>query len=531
MLKAKADMRERAAQEPRPQPLGADILDGIDFDDLTPEEVEARDRKAAKARRKQKPADDLTARAAREWRAERDRREPLDRLDGKPDDDEGDEAVSAPRGASKAERLPIKDFTAFSPDHSYIYKPDGEVWSAAAVNARVLKIEVSTRTGKKKLSASTWLDRNDAVEQRTWAPGHPQIIEDKLILAGGFFAKKGARVFNLYKPPMIIHPINDDISFWQSHLYELWPDQAEHIEKWFAHRVQRPGEKINHGLLLTGDQGIGKDAVIEPLKRAVGVWNVKEISPQAILGNFNEYLQSVVLRISEIKDLGDIDRFTFYEATKTLMVAPPDTLRCNPKYVRPFSVLNVTGPIMTSNYKVSGLYLPADDRRHLVAWSTKKRIDYDAAYWAKYWGRLDASGDAAVAKHLRELDLSDFNPKAPPEQTQAFWEIVDSLRTAEGGDMANVLDALGNPEILTLPNIVAKAKYLTFSHFAEFLEDPKNRRKTSMELEDNGYLRLNNPHDQRGRWSFHGGHRINVYRRKDISDREGFDAVKKAGGG
>jgi hypothetical protein len=212
------------------------------------------------------------------------------------------------------------------------------------------------RPPRRPLAASTWLDRNDAVEERTWAPGEPQIIENRLVAEGGFFAKKGARVFNLYRAPAIIHVINDDVSFWQSHLQQLWPEEADHIERWFAHRVQRPGEKINHCLLLTGEQGIGKDAIIEPLKRAIGAWNFAEISPQALLGSFNEFVRSVVLRISEIKDLGEIIRFSFYEATKTLMASPPDTLRCNPKYVKPYHVMNVTGVIMTSNYKVSGLY-------------------------------------------------------------------------------------------------------------------------------------------------------------------------------
>jgi hypothetical protein len=45
LLKARADKRERAAEE-RPRPLSADIPD-IDFDDFTPEEIEAHDRKAA----------------------------------------------------------------------------------------------------------------------------------------------------------------------------------------------------------------------------------------------------------------------------------------------------------------------------------------------------------------------------------------------------------------------------------------------------------------------------------------------------
>jgi hypothetical protein len=68
------------------------------------------------------------------------------------------------------------------------------------------------------------------------------------VAEGGFFAKQGARVFNLYKPPFIIPATNRQISFWRDRLYALWPEQAVHIERWLAHRAQRPGEKINHAL-------------------------------------------------------------------------------------------------------------------------------------------------------------------------------------------------------------------------------------------------------------------------------------------
>jgi hypothetical protein len=375
-----------------------------------------------------------------------DRGEPPDE-----DEDEDEEpAVAAPRGASRAERLPLKDFTAFSPDHSYIYKPDGASWSATAVNARVLKIEVDTRKGKKKISASTWLDRNDAVEQRTWSPGHPQIIEGMLFDQGGVIHKPGARVFNTYRPPLIARVTDDDISPWHSHLYELWPDDARHIELFFAHRAQRPGDKINHALLLAGAPGIGKDAMIEPLKRAVGPWNFREIHPTALLGQFTDFLEAVVLRISEIKDLGDVSRFEFYEATKTLLAAPPDTLRVNKKHIAAYYVMNVLAAIMTSNYKASGLYLPADDRRHFVAWSNVPEGTYSSDYWTKYFAWLDDYGAAAVAQHLRTLDLSEFKPKAPPPKTPAFWEIVASLRTVEQDDMADVIESLEKPAILTV---------------------------------------------------------------------------------
>jgi hypothetical protein len=43
------------------------------------------------------------------------------------------------------------------------------------------------------------------------------------------------------------------------------------------------------------------------------------------------------------------------------------------------------------------------------------------------------------------LDLSGFNPKAPPPKTAAFWEIVDASRAPEDGELADVLDKLNSP--------------------------------------------------------------------------------------
>jgi hypothetical protein len=466
-------------------------LDTQDFDDLPSEEIDAFDEAADKARKKTRTNPSA--------------------VDGPPDSN------------AKQKLLPVSDFIAFSPRHTYIHRSTGDVWTATSVNARVAAIPFGASA--KPLSASKWLDGNDAVEQKVWAPGDPQVIENRLVAVSGFFAKQGARVFNLYKPPEIIAPINRGVGLWRDHLYALWPSEAKHIEQWFAHRVQRPGEKINHALVLGGKPGIGKDAIIEPLKRAVGPWNFAEISPQAALGNFNEFARSVVLRISEGKDLGDIDRFAFYEATKTLIAAPPDTLRVNPKFVPPYYAVNVTGVIITTNHKVGGLFLPADDRRHFVAWSFRERTDFDDAYWTEYWRWLGDGGREAVAEYLRQLDLTGFNPKAPPPQTQAFWEMVNATRSEEESEMSDVIESLGTPKALMISDLVRKARTTSRHVLVQFLQDRKNARTVAIRLEECGYRRLANPKDKRGRWRV-SGQRASVYVRDQLTDREGFAAVQ-----
>src|SRR5215471_4607651 len=96
----------------------------------------------------------------------------------------------------------------------------------------------------------------------------------------------------------------------------------------------------------------------------LGPWNFQEASPEQALGRFKGFLKSVILRLSEARDLGEFDRFKFYEAMKTNTASPPETLRIDEKFVKECYIVNIVGIIITSNHKEDGIFLPADDRRH-----------------------------------------------------------------------------------------------------------------------------------------------------------------------
>jgi hypothetical protein len=80
---------------------------------------------------------------------------------------------------------------------------------------------------------------------------------------------------------------------------------------------------------------------------------------------FNPHLESLLCRISEANDLGDDDRFAFYDRRKAWIVSPPNVLSVADKNINLHPVVNVTGIVISSNDK-GGLYLPPDDRRHFV---------------------------------------------------------------------------------------------------------------------------------------------------------------------
>jgi hypothetical protein len=306
-------------------------------------------------------------------------------------------------------------------------------------------------------------------------------------------------------------------------LSKVFPNEADHIVFWLAHRVQRAYEKINHALVFGGPPGIGKDTILEPVKQAIGPWNFAEVSPADVLGTFTEFRRSVILRISEARDLGEFDRFGFYDHSKTLIAAPPDVLRVNPKYVRPYYVPNLCGVIITSNHKTNGIYLPADDRRHMVAWSNLTQDSFAGDYWSKLYGWYANGGNEHVTEYLAGVDLSGFDPKAPPPKTQAFWEIVNTNRAPEDAELADVLDSLGRPNIVTVDQVAGKAGVLQ-PVFAEWLRDRKNARSIPHRFEGCGYVAVSNPSDTSGRWKIKGV-RHTLYGKADLAERDRLDAA------
>jgi hypothetical protein len=400
-----------------------------------------------------------------------------------------------------------EDFYAYMPGHSYLFIPTRELWPQASVNSRLPPI---IGPDDKPIGAAKWLDQNKPIEQMTWAPGFPTLIKGRLILEGGWVEHAGKNCFNLYLPPVIKPGDRTKAGPWIDHLRKVFGEHADHIIRWLAHRVQRL--QINHALVLGGAQGIGKDTLLEPVKRAIGPWNFVEVSPQQMLGRFNGFLKSVILRVNEARDLGDADRFGFYDHMKAYTAAPPDVLRVDEKSLRACSILNVCGVIITTNHKTDGIYLPADDRRHFVAWSDFRKEDFELAYWQRLWSWYDSGGDRHVTAYLAKLDLSTFDPKAPPPKTQAFWEIVDASRALEDAEMLDAIERLGSPNALTLAQLIVHAE----AEFVTWLRDRKNSRRIPRRLEACGYVAVRNDAETEGRWKTGGRYQV-IYAKAALS--------------
>jgi hypothetical protein len=441
------------------------------------------------------------------------------------DNDDFSEEVVEPDAEGSGVNL--EDFIAYPPTHVYMFKPCREIWIATGVDACVPPVPVLTKAGKPKrdkngkpvyMRATRWLDQNQRVECMTWCPGQPMLIADRLVVHGGWIERKGVSTFNLYRPPRLKLGDTTKAQPWVDHVHKVFEQaDAEHIIKWLAHRVQHPGEKINHALVLGGDQGIGKDSMLEPVKRVVGPWNFHEVSPTHLLGRFNNFVKSVILRVNEGRDLGEVDRFKFYDHTKIYTAAPPDVLRVDEKHLREHYVFNVLGFIITTNHKNDGIYLPSNDRRHYVAWSNRDKADFSDDYWNKLWGYYYAGGFEHVAAYLGALDLSDFDPKAPPPKTAAFWDVVNTNQAPEDAELADVLDALKNPKAVTPKQLIAAATDTA----ADWLMAPRSRRSIPHRLDRCGYSQVRNKDAKDGYWV------QPIYAKTNLSENERYKAPVK----
>jgi hypothetical protein len=404
------------------------------------------------------------------------------------------------------------------PMHNYICIPTREMWPASSVNTRVQLRD----TGGERVQAGAWIDKNRAVTQMTWAPGEPMLIEGRVVAEGGWIPDKRCSVFNLYREAEEMPGDPTQALEWIAHIQKVYPSDMEHIIRWLAHSVQRPQEKINHALVLGGAQGVGKDTILEPVKYAVGPWNFYEISPGHLLGRFNSFTKSVILRINEARDLGDVDRYSFYDHLKTYTAAPPNVLRCDEKNIKEYVVFNVCGVVITTNHKTDGLYLPADDRRHYVAWSDCSKDDFKPDYWIKLYQWYAAEGNGHVAAFLKSVDLSSFDPKAPPPKTDAFWAIVDASKAPEDAELSDIIDVLGNPDVLTLANVSRHAE----PEFSTWLKDRRNSRLIPHRMEAAGYEPVRYPGATDGRWKI-GDKRQVVYAKASLCVRDRITAASR----
>jgi hypothetical protein len=426
----------------------------------------------------------------------------------------------------------IDDFVYDARNERYWNVEDLVAYSEKSVNRMIPKSEwerdlVPGRNGSTRellinpSSSIARIESGNVVESVVWWPGMPRIINDVLVTDDGIdmYAPR-RRALNTYRAapqqasdgdPALAAP-------WVEHVRQLWPGECEVLLDYFAHTVQKPQEKINFGIILNGEPGIGKDLALLPVRRAIGEWNCREETPSKITSNFNGWVNCVLLTINEAKPTESEFKATdFYEVLKPCLAAPPNWLPRNGKYEKQFYVRNVLRVIITTNDALA-LYVPENDRRLFFAkselpakWAEGKRAH-------ELVGFYNAGGYAHVFAYLRQRDISKFNPHIVPAQTAAQEAVAASWTQAVYDPLRDVLDDLGWPPLFFGGELLS-SEVAAFDNKDEVRILLQSSRKTALRMNRLGYQQQSSPHKSNG-WKFSENGK--VFRTRVVFVKHGF---------
>lgn len=252
----------------------------------------------------------------------------------------------------------------------------------------------------------------EAVE---FLPDQPEITKDDL----------GRTVLNLWrKPALEVFPGAPEPTLFLKHVsYLLNDDQIaiSHLLDFIAHLIQRPGQRVNHAILITSEaKGIGKSTLGTIIQRLVGERNSGMAQSKDLKSQFDGWLMGkLVVQVDEVYEYGNWD---LSNKLKPLLTEP--TVSVNVKYGPQMIVKNFARFIMFSNH-TAPIDLEEGDRRYFVFNSSSQPKDTDYYDLLNNW--IDTSdGMNSIYTWLMKRDISGFRPYAAPPVTEAKRKIIET---------------------------------------------------------------------------------------------------------
>lgn len=213
------------------------------------------------------------------------------------------------------------------------------------------------------------------------------------------------------------------------------PSECRYVEQWLAHKLRFPGKKMNTALVVwSAAEGVGKNLLFETIADIIGKKHACVIGQKDLCGNFNSWAKNRLLVIGdEVLSSGDRR-----EADQFKGLITGTTLRINEKNQPEYEIANHTSFVFLSNHG-DAVHLDDGNRRYFVSEIKAKALTPE--FYAKYAAWRDSSGLAALHHYLvNNVDLTGFDPKAPPPMTEAKKAMVSAGRSGLEQWMADVLE-------------------------------------------------------------------------------------------
>ena len=185
----------------------------------------------------------------------------------------------------------------------------------------------------------------------------------------------------------------------------------EYILNWISFILQKPAGKTGTAIVITGDQGTGKNVftnVICELMHRYSNPNLTNIDQ--IIGKFNTALENMKLIICNELTSAETNKYLNCDALKSVIT--DDTVMINPKNITPRLSQNIANLIMVSN-NFTPVQIEGGDRRYVVTVSSSKyKGDFD--YFDKLCKSFSKSFYSNLLTFFMKRDISNYNPRKIP---------------------------------------------------------------------------------------------------------------------
>jgi hypothetical protein len=218
-------------------------------------------------------------------------------------------------------------------------------------------------------------------------------------------------------------------------LQQLFPDDAQrkYFTQLLAHKVRFPHIPGPATVMVARGFGTGRGTLAELIRRLFGAAYVQQLPFEAFSGKtyqsqYNEWQATALVVI--VNESSESDGSTFqtkrntYERLKEIVDPAPTERSIFVKRDKNYRAVSFTTYIIATNHE-DALPIPADDRRFFVASNGEPQSE---EFWQEMRDWMDAPANVAAFYHwLAEVvDISDFNPFAPPPRTEAKMTMVEA---------------------------------------------------------------------------------------------------------
>lgn len=268
-----------------------------------------------------------------------------------------------------------------------------------------------------------WLNDRD---KRTF---HRFVFQPNLskVLATDYNKFKG---FSVARVPSVSSPrVKLAVQRFKELVRNLTTERFEYVLKYIADIFQNPGRKPGVCILLSGEQGIGKDTICYILGKMLGndlYFECKDPEHQ-LFADFTSSLETpILINLTELK--GATTKANV-ESFKSLITS--DTMRINRKHEKDYVVDSYFRIIASFNeHEPCPVVIEPGDRRFVLCYANNAHKG-DAEYWTEIYSLFnDVECQKGIYDYLMLVDLTDFNPRVIVK-TEAELDIMEINKPTE----------------------------------------------------------------------------------------------------